>query len=66
MLLNRLLRYCQSSSICLEFRDCICNDFFSSPFPEFYPPQYKKGIIYIRKDTRIRKVDDVINTRENI
>ena len=60
MLLNKSLNLYQVPSSCLEFKDYICNDFLNRPFPEFYPPQYRKGVIYIRKDIRVRRLDDLI------
>ena len=54
--------YCYKPSMCLNFelKDDIYNEFYKKPFPEFYPPQYKKGRIWIRKDIKVRKINDVI------
>lgn len=54
------LEYFPEPSLCLEFEDYICDEFYKKPFPQFYPPQYKKGYIWIRKDIGVRKIDDVI------
>ena len=54
------LEYFLEPDPCLEFEDYICDEFYKKPFPQFYPPQYKKGYIWIRKDIGVRKIDDVI------
>ena len=54
------LGYCPKPDPCLEFEHYICDEFYKKPFPQFYPPQYKKGIIWIRKDIGVRRIDDVI------
>ncbi|QQY79289.1 hypothetical protein JL105_08845 [Keratinibaculum paraultunense] len=54
------LEYFPEFDPCLEFKDYICDEFYKKPFPQFYPPQYKKGYIWIRKDIGVRKIDDVI------
>lgn len=55
--------FCQESSICIDFdfEDDICETFHDKELPDFYPPQLphdKKK--YIRKDIRVKKVNDVI------
>lgn len=54
------LEYFPEPSLCLEFGHYICDEFYKKPFPQFYPPQYKKGYIWIRKDIGVRRIDDVI------
>ena len=59
-LLIPYLGYCAKPTICLNFEDDICEEFYNRPFPQFYPPQYKEGIIWFRKDIKVRKVNDAI------
>jgi len=54
--------FCQDPSMCInfQFEDDICKEFYDKEFPDFYPPQLRCKKKWIRKDIKVRKVNDVI------
>ncbi|MDR5658410.1 hypothetical protein RH915_02800 [Serpentinicella sp. ANB-PHB4] len=53
--------FCPEAPICIDFELDLCEKFHDAPFPDFYPPQQpERKRILIRKDIKVRKINDVI------